>query len=293
MTEVVVISGKGGSGKTSLTASFAYIAKNQIVTADCDVDAADMHLLLEPDFEQREGFKSGLLAIINQESCISCNRCFEVCRFDAINVDDGKYEVNDISCEGCGYCPRVCPVDAIKMEEQEVGEWYVSNIKEGGKMVHARLGVGEENSGKLVAKVKNEAKRLAKELCREFVLVDGSPGIGCPVVSSLSGADFVVFVTEPTVSGYHDLKRVYQLVAKFKIRCGCIINKSDLNSEIATEIKQFMQENEIVELLDVPYDETFTKAMTVGKTIVEFEENELTKSIEKTWENIKIISQNK
>jgi len=293
MTEIVIISGKGGSGKTSLTASFAYLAKDKIVTADCDVDAADMHLLLKPDFEKREGFKSGLLAIIDQESCVSCNRCFEVCRFDAIKVDNGKYTVDDISCEGCGYCPRVCPVDAIKMEEQEVGEWYISNTKEGGKMVHARLGVGEENSGKLVAKVKNEAKRVAKELGRDMVLVDGSPGIGCPVVSSLSGADFVVFVTEPTVSGFHDLKRVFELVNKFKIRSGCVINKADLNLEIVVKIKEFMQENGIVELLEIPYDETFTKAMTVGKTIVEFEENELTKSIEKTWESIKKVSQRK
>ncbi|MCK4716880.1 MAG: ATP-binding protein, partial [Candidatus Marinimicrobia bacterium] len=208
MKEIVVISGKGGTGKTSITASFAYLGGKEIVVADCDVDAADLHLLMLPDFAKSEEFYSGVIAKIDQDVCTNCGKCAEVCRFDAIPVIDGQYVVQPLDCEGCGYCARVCPVDAITMESQNVGDWYISTTKVGSSMVHARLGIGAENSGKLVAKVKNEAKIIAKEQDEKYVLVDGSPGIGCPVVSSLSGANFVVLVTEPTVSGIHDLKRV-------------------------------------------------------------------------------------
>jgi MinD superfamily P-loop ATPase len=283
MKEIVVISGKGGTGKTSLTASFAMLAGKDIVVADCDVDAADMHLLLEPDFEETEDFYSGEEAYIVQESCIQCGKCEEVCRFNAIDIVKGRFVVNAFNCEGCGYCARICPTKAIVNKEVKVGECFTSNIKTGTYMVHARLGVGADNSGKLVAKVKNEAKELAKVFNKDYVLVDGSPGVGCPVVSSLSGASFVILVTEPTVSGLHDLKRVYQLVKKFNIKTGCIINKADLNIEKTTEVESFLKSEAIVHLANLPYDEDFTKAMVSGKTIVEYNHGLLSELISNSW----------
>ena len=286
MKEIVVISGKGGTGKTSLTAAFAVLGGQDIVVADCDVDAADMHLLMEPDFASEEAFYSGELAVIDQDKCSACGVCADVCRFDAIPVINGQYVVQDVSCEGCGYCARVCPDDAITNVPQNVGNWYRSRIKTGTTMVHAKLAIGADNSGKLVAKVKNEAKLVAEEMGRSLVLVDGSTGVGCPVVSSLSGAAFTVLVTEPTVSGLHDLKRVYQLVKMFGIKAGCIINKADLNAAVLAELQHFLTEEDIVQLAEIPYDESFTEAMTNGKTIVEWE-SPLAGVIEDCWRVIK------
>ena len=287
MKEIVVISGKGGTGKTSVTASLAVLGAKDVIVADCDVDAADMHLLMQPDFEKSEDFFSGELAYIHQEDCIQCGKCDDVCRFDAVLVNDGKYTIDPLSCEGCGYCARVCPTKAIENKDLNVGKWYISNIKTGSIMVHAKLGIGADNSGKLVAKVKNEAKELAKEQNKKFILIDGSPGVGCPVVSSLSGAHFVVLVTEPTVSGLHDLKRVYELVKKFNLKAGCIINKADLNSQKTLEIEGFLKEENIVHIANLPYDESFTKAMTLGQTIVEYSNSNLAKQLNESWAKIK------
>ena len=289
MKEIVIISGKGGTGKTSITASFAYLGGKDIVVADCDVDAADMHLLLEPDFKNSEDFYSGELAIINYEKCINCGKCAEVCRFNAIQLNKGIHFIDPINCDGCGYCARVCPVEAITNEIQNVGKTYISNTKAGNIMVHARLGIGADNSGKLVAKVKNEAKRIATENKAEMIIADGSPGIGCPVVSSLSGADFVVLVTEASVSGLHDLKRVYELVKKFKIKAGCIINKYDINQMLSKEIEKFLIEENIVFISKLPYNEDFTKSMTIGKTIVEYENEELKNIVTDSWNKVKQI----
>lgn len=289
MKEIVIISGKGGTGKTSITASFTILAGQEAVIADCDVDAADMHLLLQPDFSKAEDFFSGELAYIKQEECTQCGECAEACRFDAIPVTDGKYIIDPLSCEGCGYCARVCPADAIINKPLNVGKWYVSGIKTGSIMVHARLGIGADNSGKLVTQVKNEAKRIAKENKKDYIIVDGSPGIGCPVVSSLSGADFVVLVTEPTVSGLHDLQRVYELVKKFRIKAGCLINKADLNRDKTKEIEKFLQNESIIHLASLPYDETFTKAMTLGQTIMEYGTGKLQTSLTESWNHIKQI----
>lgn len=286
MKEIVVISGKGGTGKTSLTASFAYLGGKDVVVADCDVDAADMHLLLKPDFADEDDFYSGELAYINQYECIQCGKCAEVCRFDAIPVIKGHYVVDPLACEGCGYCARVCPTEAITNKDLNVGKWFVSSIKTGSTMVHARLGIGADNSGKLVAKVKSEAKDIADEERVDYIIVDGSPGVGCPVVSSLSGAAFVVLVTEPSVSGLHDLKRVYELVHKFNIKAGCIINKSDINEDMTAQIEDFLKEENIVHIANLPYDETFTKAMTNGQTIVEYANNDLSKKIKESWNKI-------
>lgn len=287
MKEIVIISGKGGTGKTSITASFAYIEGKNAIVADCDVDAADMHLLLKPDIQRSEDFYSGVIAKIDQETCTKCGKCREICRFDAISIVNTEFIVEKLDCEGCSYCSRICPAMAIKMEEQNVGKCFISKTRMDNTLVHAKLGIGAENSGKLVAKVKNEAKQLAKQNEINTIIVDGSPGIGCPVVSSLSGASFVILVTEPTVSGLHDLKRVYELVNKFNIKAGCIINKFDLNIKKAKEILEFLEQENIVHLANIPYDEAFTKTMVNGKTIMEMEDSEIKALIVNSWRKTK------
>ncbi len=287
MKEIVIISGKGGTGKTSVTSSFALLAGKNAIIADCDVDAADMHILMQPDYEIKEDFYSGELAVINPETCTQCGICADICRFDAISIINNKHVVEPLSCEGCGYCARVCPVNAIKNIDLKVGQYFISNIKTGTKMVHAKLGIGADNSGKLVANVKNEAKKLALKLNKEFILIDGSPGVGCPVTSSLSGAHFVVLVTEPTLSALHDLKRVYVLVKKFNIKAACIINKWDINTAVSSEIKDFLKKEGILHIADLNYDEAFTKAMIQGKAIVEIEDSEVGKILKESWETIK------
>jgi MinD superfamily P-loop ATPase len=286
MKEIVVVSGKGGTGKTSLAASFACLGGDDVVTADCDVDAADMHMLMKPDFAVSKEFMSGELAVIDQTSCSGCGRCAKVCRFDAIDLVAGEYRVDSVSCEGCGYCSRICPEEAIAMVEQKAGDLYISTTKKNGPMVHARLCTGAENSGRLVAQVKNEAKRIAEETGRDIIVVDGSPGIGCPVTSSLSGADFVVFVTEPTLSGLHDLKRVDALRKKFHIPAACIVNKSDLNTAVAQEIYKYLKQEDIPLIGNIRYDESFTRAMTQGKTIVEYQEDETAARVADYWNHI-------
>ncbi len=287
MKEIVVISGKGGTGKTSLTASFAWLGGGEVVVADCDVDAADMHLLLQPEVHHSEDFYSGQIARIDQDLCTQCGKCAEICRFDAIPYENERYEVIPLDCEGCGYCSIICPEQAITMEDQNVGQWHVSGTRAGNTLVHAKLSIGAENSGKLVAKVKNEAKKIAAEEQVRWILVDGSPGVGCPVVSSLSGAHFVILVTEPTVSGVHDLRRVYQLVKKFNIPAGCVINKYDLNPGKTKEILAFLKEENIVHLASLPYDEAFIKAVSMGKTIVEFDDGKIKALVTESWEKVK------
>ncbi|MBU4487400.1 MAG: ATP-binding protein, partial [Candidatus Delongbacteria bacterium] len=208
MKEIVIISGKGGTGKTSITASFAYLSGKNTVLADCDVDASDFHLLLKPETIVEEDFFSSYIAVIDYDKCRTCGKCFEVCRFKAVSFEHDRFVIDSINCEGCGYCSNVCLPEAINLEIQNDGKLFVSKTRLGKTLFHAELDPGAENSGKLVAKVKNNAKKYARENNIDIVLVDGSPGIGCPVISSLSGANFVVLVTEPTISGMHDLGRV-------------------------------------------------------------------------------------
>lgn len=290
MREIVVISGKGGTGKSSLSASFAYLEKNNALINDCDVDAANLHLLLDADFEESEEFFSGKLAVIDEEECLSCGACLRGCKFDAITKEDKKFVVDAILCEGCGYCSRICPTDAISMEEQKAGDLYVSNIKTGSKLVHAKLGFGAENSGKLVSKVKKEGKILALKENREFVITDGSPGIGCPVISSLSGANLVVIVTEASNSGFHDLQRVVELVKSFELDAVCIINKYDLNNELSERIEQYLRRKKIKVVSKLPYDEVFSEALVRSQSLVEFDkDSELSKLINESWNEIKWI----
>lgn len=287
MKEIVVISGKGGTGKTSITASFTVLGSKNLVAADCDVDAADMHLLLKPDMAIQEDFYSGEVAVIDPSACIGCGRCAQVCHFGAIFRNGRKYEIDGLACEGCGYCSRVCPTRAISNHTEKAGQLFVSTTRLGCTMVHAKLGIGSDNSGKLVAEVKKRAKALAEEQGKALVLVDGSPGVGCPVVSSLSGASFVVLVTEPTVSGLHDLQRVWELVEKFKIPAGCIINKSDINPEMTEKIVAYLDSQRITLLAVLPYDESVTRAMIAEKTIVEYEQDSPIKDqIKNAWQRL-------
>jgi len=286
MKEIVVISGKGGTGKTSLTGAFAILGKGKLVLADCDVDAADLHLLLKPEVLEEQDFSSGFAVEIDQKLCIACGKCESICQFEAISHIGDLFQVSELNCEGCGYCARICPARAISMVQQNVGKTYLSRAKTGDMMVHARLHSGADNSGKLVARVKQTAKEVASEQGRELILVDGSPGIGCPVVSSLSGATLVVLVTEPTVSGLHDLKRVYELVQRFRIPAACIINKADLNPEFSMEIGAFLRDKGILHLKDLPYNEDFTRAMTLGQCLVEYQNSELTGQITDAWDMI-------
>lgn len=286
MKEIVVLSGKGGTGKTSITASLAVLAGSEAVIADCDVDAANMHLLMQPDFALSSEFYSGELAIIDQNTCTQCGICSEKCRFGAIPFINNTFIVNPLSCEGCGYCQKVCPTEAISMKKRKSGYVYISNTKANSTMVHARLDIGAENSGKLVAKVKSEAKELAEHQNKSLVIVDGSPGIGCPVVSSLSGANYVVLVTEPTVSGLHDLERIYSVIKRFRIKTGCIINKFDINLKKTEEVIAFLSRENIVHLANIPYDIAFTEAMTQAKTIVETS-NPISQVLINAWSKIK------
>lgn len=283
MKEIVVISGKGGTGKTSVTVSMAYVSSGQTVLADCDVDASDLHLILKPDTVSQEDFYSSELAVIDYGKCTDCGKCFRICRFDAIEKKDGKYYINSLSCEGCGYCSHVCPSEAISMVKQKDGVLRVSDTRLGKRLFHAELGPGAENSGKLVAKVKNTAKKYARENGFDYVLVDGSPGIGCPVISSLSGADLVILVTETTLSGFHDLKRVVELVKKFRIRMGCVINKADINAEVCADIKEFIGSEGIELMSEINYTEDFPKAISSGLSPAEYSP-ELKREFESIWD---------
>jgi len=288
MREIVVISGKGGTGKTSLSAAFAYLEGNNALACDCDVDAANMHLLLDANFKNQRDFYSGEVALIDQDICTNCGACADVCRFDAIHVQDEQHKVDPISCEDCHYCSKVCQQNAIEMKIQKAGDIYTSDIKNGTQMVHAKLGFGAENSGKLVAKVKQDAKILALQKNRAYVITDGSPGIGCPVISSLSGANLVVLVTEATVSGIHDLQRVFKLVKTFNLKAVCIINKYDLNKNMTKKIEQFLRKEDIGLVGKLPYDENFTKALAKAQTIIEYDKNsELANLVKKQWNKIK------
>ena len=223
--EIVVISGKGGTGKTSLTAAFAALAENAVL-ADCDVDAADLHLILNPKVRETRDFSGGRIARIRAEACIGCQRCAEICRFGAVRLSDisndvvaKTFAVDPVSCEGCGVCVHFCPVKAIDFDEAINGQWFISETRF-GPMVHAKLGIAEENSGKLVSLIRKETKRVAEEAGRSLMIVDGSPGIGCPVIASISGADLVLVVTEPTLSGQHDLERGGEIDRPFRYRHG-------------------------------------------------------------------------
>ena len=286
MKEIVIISGKGGTGKTTITAAFAALAKNKVM-ADCDVDAADLHLILNPEIQHEENFYSGKTAFVRENDCTQCGKCVEVCQFNAISPD---FVVDPVACEGCGVCVWFCPVDAIDFNENLSGRWFISNTRFGA-MVHARLGIAEENSGKLVTLVRRQAKLLAEQENLDYIIVDGAPGIGCPVISSITGASAVLVVTEPTLSGRHDLERVVSLTAgHFQIPTFVCVNKYDLNEEITNQIENFCLEKNIGFVGKIPYDTIVTDAMVQAKTIIEYSDGVIAEEIKKMW--AKIITSN-
>ncbi len=265
--EIVVISGKGGTGKTSFTASFAVLARGCVI-ADCDVDAADMHLLLSPETAERSRFLSGNEAVIRKEACTACGRCMELCRFGAVRLEGGCYSVDPFSCEGCGVCVRFCPAGAIDFPVCDCGEWMISGTR-AGAMVHARLTPGAENSGRLVSLVRKEARRIAGADGIPLVLADGPPGIGCPVIASVTGSSLAVVVTEPTMSGVHDLERVLSLARHFGIPCAVCVNKWDINPGITEEIEAVTEKSGARAAGRVRYDTGVIRAMIDAKTVVE------------------------
>jgi MinD superfamily P-loop ATPase len=284
MKQILVISGKGGTGKTVITSAFASLAKNKIMV-DCDVDAADLHILLQPNIQERNEFKSGYSARLDQSKCTQCGKCIDACRFDAIRKVGDKVMIDSVDCEGCGFCSIVCPHQAIRMEENIAGEWYVSDTRF-GPMVHAKLGVAEENSGKLVSKVRQKAKELADERNCDWIIIDGSPGIGCPVIASLSGIDLAIVITEPTMSGLHDAGRVIKVAKHFNVPVTMVINKYDLNREVTKRIEAYCHTNGIEVLGKIAFDENVVKALMARKTIVEYGESETKKSVSKLWDTI-------
>jgi MinD superfamily P-loop ATPase len=280
MKQIVVISGKGGTGKSIITGSFASLAKNKVM-ADCDVDAADLYLLLHPAVKETHEFSGGKTAFIDERRCSQCGKCQEVCRFEAID----NYVVDPISCEGCGICFHICPERAIKMVDSLSGKWFVSETKY-GSFVHAKLGVAEENSGKLVTLVRQNAKLIAEKEKKDFVIIDGPPGIGCPVIASLAGVDIALIVTEPTLSGIHDLERIVGVAHHFGIKGAVCINKYDLNLIVTQKIEEYCRHNNIELVGKIPFDISVTEALVRGLPIVEYSNNQVTNEIKNLWEKI-------
>ncbi len=286
MREIVILSGKGGTGKTSIAASLSFIAGEQAVIADCDVDAADLHMILRPDIFTEEDIYSGVRAEIDNTICNKCRLCIQVCRFAAVTENSDVLYIDPVKCEGCGYCYHVCPESAINLKEQMIGKLYHSHIRAASVMIHAKLAIGADNSGKLVARVKKTAQEAAEKNGNEFIIVDGSPGIGCPVISSISGADYVLIITEPTRSALQDMKRVWELSRKFRVPAGCLINKADLNPGISEDVKDYMKLEQIENIGTVMYDEDFHRAITMGLSLVEFNRSKWQPRFEAIWDKL-------
>lgn len=288
MKEMVVISGKGGTGKTSLTASFASLNGTSVI-ADCDVDASDLPLVLSPVIERQEDFKSGHEAVIRTDDCIACGTCMDKCRFHAVHEArrygrQTLYKIDSLSCEGCGVCVHFCPENAIEFPEQVCGQWMISETRY-GPMVHAHLAIGAENSGKLVSTVKNEARRIAEEKKLPWIIVDGPPGIACPVIASITGASLALVVVEPTLSGVHDMERVIALTKHFNIPTLVIINKWELNPRIAGEIERGALSAGASFAGKIGYDSSVTAAQIKGIPVVEYG-GAAAQDIRKIWRNI-------
>jgi MinD superfamily P-loop ATPase len=285
MKQLVIISGKGGTGKTIISACFAELAQKKVM-ADCDVDAANLYLLLHPEIQERHQFTAGMKARIEQENCTGCRQCLNICRFQAISEkDEGEVIIDPISCEGCGVCSYICPEEAIKMEKNISGEWFVSQTKY-GPFVHARLGIAEENSGKLVTEVRKKAKEIAEKKKLDFTIIDGPPGIGCPVIASLSGTDLALVVTEPSLSGIHDMERVIQMSQHFKTQTACCINKYDVNLKNSHQIEDWCEKNSIALVGKIPFAEEVTKSMVQGIPLTEYTDNSVSKEIRKMWQRL-------
>ena len=278
--QVTIISGKGGTGKTTFTAAFAQLTKNKVM-ADCDVDAADLYLILSPEIKQTSPFYGGRTPVVDLEHCTKCGVCTEVCRFDAIH--DGV--LNLFACDHCALCMHACPEHVITMEDSHSGDWFVSETRF-GPMVHAKLGIAEENSGKLVTVVRKEAMDLAKEQGAEWVVIDGPPGIGCPVTAALAGVTKVLIITEPTLSGIHDMERVLSLTTHFNIPAQVCINKHDIHPANTRQIEAYCLEKGIEVVGKIPFHRGVIEAMVVGKTVIEAEVPEVAPTVREVWERV-------
>ncbi len=282
MNEISVISGKGGTGKTSLTGCFAALSTDSVF-ADCDVDAANLSLIMQPALLEWHNFRASKKAFINHDKCTGCNLCRELCRFDAIS---NAFEVDPLSCEGCGVCYHSCPEEAIVYEEVISGQWFISQTSH-GTLVHARLGIAEENSGKLVALVRNNAREIANEESKQRIIIDGPPGIGCPVIASLAGVSVALVVTEPTLSGVHDMERVLSVCRHFQVPALVCINRYDVDEENTCKIEEYCNSCKVPVAGKVPLDRKVTEAMLQGVSVVEYGDSPAVKSINETWEQVK------
>jgi MinD superfamily P-loop ATPase len=285
--QLAIVSGKGGTGKTTIAAAFGSLATNKVMV-DCDVDAADLHLLLRPRVLKQEKYYGGRSPHVDLNKCTQCGLCTEVCRFNAI--DNGL--VDYVSCEGCGFCGHICPENAIMMEEAFSGDWFVSETPY-GPFVHARLGIGEENSGKLVTVVRKQAMEIANEKHLGFILIDGPPGIGCPVTASLTGVNLMLAITEPTLSGIHDLERILKLAEHFKIPSAVCINKCDINSENTDRIVAYCEKNGSRIIGKIPYEPKVVEALVNRKTVMEYPCNEIQGIVQRMWEEVESVLRQK
>ncbi|MGQ9477270.1 MAG: nucleotide-binding protein [Candidatus Bipolaricaulia bacterium] len=281
MKQLVVISGKGGTGKTTIVAALATLAQDKVL-ADCDVDAADLHLLMAPKIEKSEGFEGSKLAILSDEKCIKCGACRKSCRFDAVSEAEGQFTINPFRCEGCGVCAFVCPAGAIELKPRLSGYVYIAATRF-GPLVYGQLEPGEGTSGKLVSLVKRRATELAQLKGAELIIVDGAPGIGCPVIASLSGATAALIVTEPTLSGIHDMERVLGLARHFRTKALICINKFDLNEEMTRRIEVFAQGEGIEVVGKIPYDDIATEAMAHRQSLIEYSDGPVSREIKGMW----------
>jgi MinD superfamily P-loop ATPase len=282
LKELIVISGKGGTGKTSLLGAFASLARNKVL-CDADVDAADLYLILEPDIREKQAFQEGHRAVIDKDKCTECGMCRELCRFHAISPE---YEVDPIDCEGCGVCVYFCPAEAIEFPLKTCGELFISNTR-CGPMVHARLGIAEDNSGKLVTLTRQWARELANNRGLNLILTDGPPGLACPVIASITGADGVLIVTEPTLSGHHDMDRVVELANHFEIPASVCINKYDLNRDMTETIEAYARDKGLPVVGRIPFDPSFTEAMVQKQTIMEYDADcNAAQEVKGIWERL-------
>lgn len=286
MKEITILSGKGGAGKTTVTAALASLATNAVF-CDNDVDAADLHLIFKPRILETYDFSSGSIAGINQNICTNCGLCERSCRFDAIHPDnDGYPEINPFQCEGCRLCERICPEEAITTRGNFNNKWYVSDTRF-GTLVHAKMGPGEENSGKLVSRIREKAREIARDQKADFILNDGPPGIGCSAISSVTGTDLVLLVIEPTISGLHDAKRLVELVRSFRVPMVALINKYDINAESTAKVEKYLIQNEIEIIGRIPFDTQLVHSMVHEQSIVEYEPDcKVSNEIKLVWEQL-------
>jgi len=291
--ELVILSGKGGTGKTSMVGSLAALAENKVMV-DCDVDAADLHLLLGTKTGPARDFICGSKAVIDMDKCMVCGMCTPYCRFNAIKNEPDEnskfgeiFRVDPYACEGCGVCTHFCPEAAIELEETNSGQWFISETNY-GTLVHARLGIAEANSGKMVSLLRSEADKIAKKKNAKLIITDGPPGIGCPVIAALTGADYVLIVTEPSTSAFHDMERLLQLTGHFAIPTGVVINKCDINPDVSAEIEKFVSKTGAEVLGRIEYDAQFTKSQLEGVPLIEYTDDGVAGQVREIWEKLQV-----